>query len=66
MNVISDQEGEDSQEKQTAEKKVLIEFSDVEDDDFDSKSQGESQSSNTNIRKLETFASSGVKRLDTT
>ena len=39
---------------------ALIEVSDVDSDGVDF----ESQSSNTNIRKLETFASSGIERLD--
>ena len=60
-NVTYVQEGEDPPEKHTADKMALIEVSDVESDDVNL----ELQSSNTNIRKLETFASSGVERLDT-
>lgn len=65
-NVSFVQEVEESPEKHAEDKMALIEISDVEGDDVDFESQGDSQSSNTNIRKIETFASSGVERLETT
>ena len=59
-NTTHVKESEDSPEKHAADKMALIEVSDVDSDGVDF----ESQSSNTNIRKLETFASSGIERLD--